>query len=156
MVGNYHNQGHQWRKQGTTEKVRGHDFPGPEVPRAYPYGIYDLGRNAGFVNVGTDHDTGAFAVASIRGWWRTEGRRLYPRAERLLITADGGGSLLEIINRLDQEYPGLKERICDESGEIRRFVNLYINGEDVRFFSGLETPVKAGDEVSIVPAVAGG
>jgi len=62
------------------------------VPRAYPYGIYDLGRNAGFVNVGTDHDTGAFAVASIGGWWRAGGRRLYPRAGRLLITADGGGS----------------------------------------------------------------
>ena len=62
------------------------------MPRAYPYGIYDLGRNAGFVNVGTDHDTGAFAVASIRGWWRAEGRRLYLRARRLLITADAGGS----------------------------------------------------------------
>jgi molybdopterin synthase sulfur carrier subunit len=61
-----------------------------------------------------------------------------------------------MINRLDKEYPGLKERICDESGELRRFVNLYINGEDVRFLSGLQTPIKAGDEVSIVPAVAGG
>jgi len=61
------------------------------VPRAYPYGIYDLGRNVGFVNVGTDHDTGAFAVASIRGWWRAEGRHLYPRTRRLLITADAGG-----------------------------------------------------------------
>jgi molybdopterin synthase sulfur carrier subunit len=76
--------------------------------------------------------------------------------ERDVVTADAGGSLLEIISRLDQEYPGLKERICDENGELRRFVNLYINGEDVRFLSGLETPVKAGDEVSIVPAVAGG
>lgn len=92
LIGNYQNQGRQWRKQGTAEKVQGHDFPGPEVPRAYPYGIYDLGRNAGFVNVGTDHDTGAFAVASIRGWWRAEGRRLYPRTNRLLITADAGGS----------------------------------------------------------------
>ena len=62
------------------------------MPRAYPYGIYDLGHNAGFVNVGTDHDTGAFAVASIRGWWRAEGRRLYPGVQRLVITADGGGS----------------------------------------------------------------
>jgi hypothetical protein len=92
LIGNYHNPGRQWRKTGTAEKVNGHDFPGPDVPRAYPYGIYDLGRNTGFVNVGTDHDTGAFAVASIRGWWRAEGRRLYPRARRLLITADGGGS----------------------------------------------------------------
>jgi hypothetical protein len=92
LIGNYQNQGRQWRQTGTAGKVNGHDFPGPEVPRAYPYGIYDLGRNAGFVNVGTDHDTGAFAVASIRGWWRAEGRRLYPRVRQLLITADGGGS----------------------------------------------------------------
>jgi hypothetical protein len=92
LIGNYQNQGRQWRKKGTAEKVNGHDFPGPEVPRAYPYGIYDLKRNAGFVNVGTDHDTGAFAVASIRGWWRVEGRRLYPQTRRLLITADAGGS----------------------------------------------------------------
>jgi hypothetical protein len=92
LIGNYHNQGRQWRKTGTADKVNGHDFPGPAVPRAYPYGIYDLGRNTGFVNVGTDHDTATFAVASIRGWWRAEGRRLYPRARRLLITADGGGS----------------------------------------------------------------
>lgn len=76
--------------------------------------------------------------------------------EREVVTADGGGSLLEFIGRLDQEYPGLKDRLCDESGEIRRFVNVYVNGEDVRFLSGLETPVKEGDEVSIVPAVAGG
>ena len=92
LIGNYQNRGRQWRKKGTADKVNGHDFPGPEVPRAYPYGIYDLGRNLGFVNVGTDHDTGAFAVASIRGWWRAEGRRLYPRSRRLLITADAGGS----------------------------------------------------------------
>src|SRR5262245_54607480 len=70
---------------------RGTGFSG-DVPRAYPYSVYNLARNWGFVNVGTDHDTGAFAVASIRGWWRAEGRRLYPRARRLLITADGGGS----------------------------------------------------------------
>jgi len=76
--------------------------------------------------------------------------------EREVVTADDGGSLLEMISRLDKEYPGLKERICDESGELRRFVNIYINGEDVRFLSGLQTTVKAGDEVSIVPAVAGG
>ncbi len=65
-------QGRQWRKAGTAEKVKRHDFPGPEVPRADPYGIYDLGRNTGFVNVGKDHDTGAFAVASIRagGEWK--------------------------------------------------------------------------------------
>jgi len=92
LVGNYDNAGQQWLRAKHPRNVQGHDFPGPEVPRAYPYGIYDLGRNEGFVNVGTDHDTGAFAVASIRGWWRFEGGPLYPGADTLLITADGGGS----------------------------------------------------------------
>ena len=92
LIGNYHNAGQQWRPAKQPLTVQGHDFPSPDVPRAYPYGIYDLGRNAGFVNIGTDHDTGAFAVASVRGWWRHEGRRLYPKARELLITADGGGS----------------------------------------------------------------
>jgi len=92
LIGNYLNAGTQWRKGGSALRVNGHDFPDPSVPRAYPYGIYDLAQNTGFVNVGTDHDTGAFAVASIRGWWRAEGGRLYHGAQRLLITADGGGS----------------------------------------------------------------
>jgi hypothetical protein len=92
LVGNFENKGQQWRKTKDPERVNGHDFPSPSLPRAYPYGIYDQTFNRGFVNVGTDHDTGAFAVASIKGWWRHEGRRLYPRATRLLITADGGGS----------------------------------------------------------------
>ncbi len=92
LVGNYANGGEQWLPEKEPVKVQGHDFPGPEVPRAYPYGVFDLGLNRGFVNLGTDRDTGAFAVASIRGWWRHEGRRLYPGAASLLITADGGGS----------------------------------------------------------------
>ena len=92
LIGNFHNAGQQWRPVKQPRPVRTHDFPAPDVPRAYPYGIYDVGRNTGFVNVGTDHDTGAFAVASIRGWWRREGRHLYPAAPRILITADGGGS----------------------------------------------------------------
>jgi hypothetical protein len=92
LVGTFENKGRQWRPSQSPARVRTHDFPAPSVPRAFPYGVYDLARNRGFVNVGTDHDTGAFAVASIRGWWRVEGRHLYPRARRLLITADGGGS----------------------------------------------------------------
>jgi len=92
LVGEYENAGRQWRKSKSPRVVNGHDFPDPTVPRAYPYGIYDIGQNSGFVNVGTDHDTGAFAVASIRGWWRHEGETIYPRTKRLLITADGGGS----------------------------------------------------------------
>src|SRR5438445_4269214 len=92
LIGNYANAGRQWRPVRHAPRVQGHDFPGPAVPRADPYGIYDVGRNAGFVNVGTDHDTAAFAVASIRGWWRAEGRRLYGKARSILITADAGGS----------------------------------------------------------------
>jgi len=92
LIGNYANEGQQWLAAKEPIEVQGHDFPNPEIPRAYPYGIYDLARNAGFVNVGTDHDTGEFAVASIRGWWRHEGKKLYPHATKLLITADGGGS----------------------------------------------------------------
>lgn len=118
LVGNYANAGEQWLPEKEPLKVQGHDFPGPDVPRAYPYGIYDLGRNTGFVNLGTDRDTGAFAVASIRGWWRHEGRRLYPGAQELLITADGGGSngsrlrlwKLELQNLADET--GLAISVC--------------------------------------------
>ena len=75
--------------------------------------------------------------------------------ERDVVSGDGG-TLLACIDGLDAEYPGLKDRIFDETGELRRFVNVYINGEDVRFQQGVKTELKAGDEVSIVPAVAGG
>lgn len=84
--------GRQWLTAKEPVKVQGDDFRDTETPRAYPYGIYDLARNAGYINVGTDHDTRDFAVASIRGWWRHEGRSLCPNATNLLITADDGGS----------------------------------------------------------------
>ncbi len=76
-------------------------------------------------------------------------------AELDVVSGDGG-TLIACIDGLDSQYPGLKERLCDETGELRRFVNIYVNGEDVRFQQGLQTPLKVGDEVSIVPAVAGG
>lgn len=72
-----------------------------------------------------------------------------------VVTGDGV-TLMACIESLERQYPGLKERLCDEGGELRRFVNIYLNGEDVRFQQGLQTPLKPGDEVSIVPAVAGG
>lgn len=72
------------------------------------------------------------------------------------VVAAEGGTLAACIDGLESSYPGMKERICDEQGELRRFVNVYINGEDVRFLQGIETELKAGDEISIVPAVAGG
>jgi molybdopterin synthase sulfur carrier subunit len=67
-----------------------------------------------------------------------------------------GENIASLINTLEKEYPGLKERLCDESGELRRFVNIYLNEEDIRFHQGIKTPLKKGDEVSIVPAIAGG
>ena len=72
------------------------------------------------------------------------------------VVSGDGDTLMACINTLEGQYPGLKERLCDEAGELRRFVNVYVNGEDVRFLAGLNTDLKAGDEVSIVPAVAGG
>jgi molybdopterin synthase sulfur carrier subunit len=72
------------------------------------------------------------------------------------LVSASGGNLGECIDYLESQHPGVKERLCDESGELRRFINVYVNGEDIRFLSGLDTPLKAGDEVSIVPAVAGG
>ena len=67
-----------------------------------------------------------------------------------------GGTVAALVDDLERRYPGLKERICDESGQVRRFVNIFVNGEDIRFLSHLDTPLKAGDELSIVPAIAGG
>ena len=72
------------------------------------------------------------------------------------VVSGDGGTLASCIESLERQYPGLKERLCDEAGELRRFVNVYVNGEDIRFLDGMATALKAGDEVSIVPAVAGG
>ena len=92
LVGQYGNRGRSWRPRGEPVRVRDHDFPDPKEGIAIPYGVYDVAANAGFVNVGTDHDTPAFAVESIRRWWHDAGRDRYPGARRLLITADAGGS----------------------------------------------------------------
>lgn len=92
LVGSFKNSGQEWRPKGKPQRVRVHDFILPEKGRATPYGVYDLTKNAGWVSVGVDHDTSAFAVNSIRRWWRTMGRRAYPQAQSLLITADSGGS----------------------------------------------------------------
>jgi hypothetical protein len=92
LVGPFKNGGRAWRPQGDPERVRIHDFVLPGVGRAIPYGVYDLGTNSGWVSVGIDHDTASFAVESIRRWWKWMGQRAYPRARRLLITADAGGS----------------------------------------------------------------
>jgi hypothetical protein len=92
LVADFKNSGREWRPKGQPEEVRVHDFIIPALGRANPYGVYDLAHNRGWVSVGTDHDTAAFAVSTIRRWWEGMGQSLYPAATRLLITADGGGS----------------------------------------------------------------
>jgi len=92
LVGEFKNGGRELRPKGDPEKVRVHDFVIPELGRAAPYGVYDVTQNAGWVSVGVDHDTAAFAAQSIRRWWESMGNVAYPKAARLLITADSGGS----------------------------------------------------------------
>jgi hypothetical protein len=92
LVGNFKNNGREWRRQGTPELVNVHDFIDPKLSRAVPYGVYDIADNVGWVSVGTDHDTASFAVNAIRRWWRAMGKKRYPKARRLMISADGGGS----------------------------------------------------------------
>lgn len=92
LVGQYKNAGRQWQRAGQPVRVDCHDFPGDAVGKALPYGIYDVTANTGWVNIGTDHDTAAFAVESLRRWWNAVGADTYPQATRLLITVDAGGS----------------------------------------------------------------
>lgn len=118
LVGNFAQSGREWHPQGHPVETSVHDFPDPALGKAVPYGVYDVGRNLGWVNVGCDHDTASFAVESIRGWWKRMGRALYPHAGALLICADGGGSngyrvrLWKVeLQRFAQEN-GLKITVC--------------------------------------------
>ena len=112
LVGDFKNGGRELRPQGDPEKVRVHDFLIPELGRATPYGVYDLARNTGWVSVGVDHDTAAFAVESIRRWWQSMGQSVYPKTHRLLITADAGGSNGPRIRLWKVEL----QKLADETG----------------------------------------
>ena len=92
LVGDFRNGGKEWQPKGQPEEVRVHDFKIKELGRVAPYGIYDIGKNVGWVSVGIDHDTAEFAVATIRNWWKSMGRPVYRNIGQILITADGGGS----------------------------------------------------------------
>jgi transposase len=92
LVGNFSNRGQEWQPQGEPQQTLVHDFPDKELGKAIPYGIYDLGRNEGWVSVGIDHDTAEFATDSILAWWKYMGCKAYPKATKLLIMADSGGS----------------------------------------------------------------
>jgi hypothetical protein len=112
LVGDFKNAGREWHGRGKAPRVRVHDFVDEDLGKAIPYGVYDLGANLGWVNVGVDHDTPAFAVASIRQWWLQMGRRQYPRARALLITADNGGSNGSRARLWKREL----QRLADETG----------------------------------------
>ena len=112
LVGDFKNAGREWRPQGDPEEVRVHDFLIEELGRAVPYGVYDLAANTGWVNVGVDNDTAAFAVHTIRRWWRDIGRVRYPLAKRLVITADGGGSNGSRVRLWKREL----QKLADELG----------------------------------------
>jgi hypothetical protein len=112
LVGDFKNAGREWRPRGEPEEVRVHDFLLPELGRAVPYGVYDLAANAGWVSVGMNHDTAAFAVQTIRRWWQQIGQVRYPAAERLVITADGGGSNGRRLRLWKYEL----QRLADEIG----------------------------------------
>jgi hypothetical protein len=92
LVGDFKNGGRDWRPRGQPEAVRVHDFQDPALGKAIPYGVYDILNNQGWVSIGIDHDTAAFAVNTIRRWWKRMGRRRFPNARELLVTADSGGS----------------------------------------------------------------
>jgi len=118
LVGDFRNAGREWHPKGQPSEVRVHDFVDDELGKAIPYGVYDLSANAGWVSVGTDHDTPEFAVESIYSWWRQMGRKTYPRAQELLITADGGGSngsrtrLWKVALQRMVDTTGLKVTVC--------------------------------------------
>lgn len=118
LVGHFSNAGREWQRTGQPEAVSVHDFPVPGQGKAIPYGIYDVGRNEGFVSVGITADTAEFAVASIRLWWRKLGRRRYPDAKQLMITADCGGSnsyrcrLWKVQLQAFADETGLKVRVA--------------------------------------------
>ena len=112
LVGAFKNAGQEWQPTGMPEPVLVHDFPGDAVGKAIPYGVYDMARNEAWVSVGRDHDTPAFAVASIRQWWTMMGRRAYPQADTLLITADAGGSNGYRSRVWKQELQRLADDLC--------------------------------------------
>jgi Rhodopirellula transposase DDE domain len=120
LVGPFKNGGRELRPKGQPEPVRVHDFVDKDLGRATPYGVYDLARNQGWVTVGIDHDTAAFAVASIQRWWQTLGQPTYPEATSLLITADGGGSNGSRLRLWKLEL----QRFADESGLELRVCHL--------------------------------
>lgn len=112
LIGKYKNEGREWEKKKAPIKVLSHDFPDPKVAKAVPYGVYDLGKNTGWVNVGMAADTAEFAVESIQQWWKKMGKKRYPDAKELLICADSGGSNGYRLHLWKHEM----QKFCDRQG----------------------------------------
>ena len=155
LVGNFKNAGQEWQLQGQPELVDVHDFPTQAIGKAVPYGVYDVGANDGFVNVGTDHDTPVFAVLSIETWWQRMGKHRYPNARELFISADAGGSngyrshvwkveLQRLADKLDLEihvshFPPGTSKWNKIEHRLFSFITLNWRGRPLRTF---ETIVK--------------
>jgi DDE family transposase len=117
-VGDFANGGHEYQPKGSPERVRVYDFIDKHLGKAIPYGVYDMTQNCGWVSVGVDHDTAEFAVATLQRWWQQMGQRMYPQAQQLLITADGGGSngsrlrLWKVAVQKFSDATGLEITVC--------------------------------------------
>ncbi len=118
LVGDFANGGREYQPQGVPERVRVHDFLDKHLGKVIPYGVYDMTQNCGWVSVGVDHDTAEFAVATVQQWWQRRGQRMYPQAQQVLITADGGGSngsrsrLWKVALQKLSDATGLEVRVC--------------------------------------------
>jgi hypothetical protein len=120
LVGDFKNAGREWQPKGQPERTLVHDFPSDAIGKAIPYGVYDMARNEAWVNVGRDHDTPEFAVASLRQWWQTMGKPAYPQAKELFITADSGGSN----GYRSRAWKAELQKLADESGLCIRVSHL--------------------------------
>jgi hypothetical protein len=145
LVGEYANKGREWQPTGEPVEVNGHDFPSG-VPKAIPYGVYDVGADDGFVTVGVDHDTAGFAVNAIRTWWDTVGRLRYPRSRRLLVTADCGGSngsrlrAFKVELAAFAEQSGLEITVCHFPPGTSKWNKVEVRHEASPFRAGMKGP----------------
>nr|QNO54225.1 hypothetical protein IIFEDBNN_00009 [Methanosarcinales archaeon ANME-1 ERB7] len=140
LVGNFKNDGQEWEPKGMNEEVSTYDFLSMAIGKGISYGVYDPGQNRGWISVGIDHDTSTFAVETIRRWWYSSGRKLYPNAQHSLITADGGGSngyrvrlwkmeLQNLANELDTNTYSIGRKISKEELEAVNIKRNDFHGE---------------------------
>ncbi len=150
LIGNFKNTGAIYCREA--ENVNVYDFPSDAKGKGNPYGIYDLGRNTGFVNVGTDHDTGAFAVASIRGWWRFEGRRLYAKARQILITAGPTREPIDPVRYITNRSSGKMGYAIAEQAKARGGEVVLVSGPTyLKAPSGVDLKLcKRADEMNVL------